>query len=93
MTPVEASSEVWVVPVDAPGRAADAVRTGAGLVVVGSDATLVGEVVRSLPADAPRVAAWLDPFDLAGLREMLAELYPGATVVVQTTSPPLRDLL
>jgi hypothetical protein len=50
-------------------------------VVVGVDPRAVGDAVRSLVDAGVRAAGWVGA-DLAGLGEMLGELFPGEDVVV-----------
>jgi hypothetical protein len=76
---MELDGEVWVVPAHEGAVAVDAARRGIPVVVVG-DAHAVGEVLRSVPPDAERLAGWTSGAE-PGLRELLAELYPGAAVV------------
>ena len=65
-------------PVGAPALVAD----GVAVVVAGPDALAVGEAVAALRAAGADAAGWLgDPSDEA-VRDMAAELFPGAEVVV-----------
>ena len=65
-------------PVGAPALVAD----GVAVVVAGPDAALVGTAVAALRAAGAEAAGWIgDPSDEA-VREMAAELFPGAEVDV-----------
>ena len=90
---VNQADEVWVVAAGDGDVLESAMPRGAGLVVVASDPVRAGDAVARLAPDVRRVSIWLEPEDVDGLREMIAELYPGATVVVQTTSLPLAGLI
>jgi len=82
---MERVDRVWVVPAGRPDDAVAATARGDGVVVVGNDAEAVLIGLARLPRDARRIAGWIGttgPGGFDGLREMLAELYPGAEVCV-----------
>jgi hypothetical protein len=65
-----------------PSGAPALVGTGTAVLVAGSDAAAVGEAVAALRAAGVAAAGWVgDPSDPA-VREMAAELFPGAEIVV-----------
>ena len=65
-----------------PMQARALVGTGVAVVVAGEDAAAVGSAVSALRAAGAEAAGWVgDPSDEA-VREMAAELFPGASVVV-----------
>jgi hypothetical protein len=65
-------------PVGAPALVAD----GVAVVVAGPDAALVGMAVAALRAAGAEAAGWVgDPSD-PSVRDLAAELFPGAEVVV-----------
>ncbi|HEY4408261.1 MAG TPA: hypothetical protein VGO87_00140 [Acidimicrobiia bacterium] len=70
------------VVIAAPPAAQMLVGTGVAVLVAGPDAAAVGAAVVALRAAGAEAAGWVgDPSDEAA-REMAAELFPGAAVVV-----------
>jgi len=64
-----------------PATALTLVGTGSAVLVAGTDAGAVGSAVASLRAAGGDAAGWVgDPSD-PSVREMAAELFPGAEVV------------
>jgi hypothetical protein len=65
----------------APAAAPALVGTGVAVLVAGEDAASVGSAVAALRAVGTEAAGWVgDPSDEA-VREMAAELFPGAELV------------
>ena len=70
------------VVIAAPPAALALVGTGVAVLVAGGDAAAVGDAVAALRAAGAEAAGWVgDPSDEA-VREMAAELFPGAEVDV-----------
>lgn len=64
-----------------PAGAATLIGTGVAVLVAGVDAAAVGTAVAALRAAGADAAGWVgDPSDEA-VREMAAELFPGAEIV------------
>jgi hypothetical protein len=64
-----------------PATAVTLVGTGVAALVAGPDAAAVGEAVAALRAAGSDAAGWVgDPSDPV-VREMAAELFPGAEIV------------
>jgi hypothetical protein len=70
------------VVIAAPAAALALVGTGVAVVVAGGDAAAVGAAVTGLRAAGAEAAGWVgDPSD-EEVREMAAELFPGAEVII-----------
>jgi hypothetical protein len=68
-----------------PESALSLVGTGVAVLVAGTDADAVGSAVAALRAAGAEAAGWVgDPSDEA-VREMAAELFPGAEVTGPTS--------
>lgn len=64
-----------------PMSALAGLRTGVAVLVAGEDAAAVGAAVAAVRASGAEAAGWVgDPSDEA-VREMAAELFPGAEIV------------
>ena len=71
-----------------PAGAASLIGKGVAVLVAGVDAAAVGSAVAALRAAGAEAAGWVgDPSDEA-VREMAAELFPGAEIVA--LPPPGR---
>jgi hypothetical protein len=65
-----------------PGGALRLVGSGAAVLVAGLDAAAVGEAVAALRSAGSDASGWVGELCDPAAREMAAELFPGAEVVV-----------
>ena len=66
-----------------PSGAVVLLGTGVAVLVAGPDAAAVGSAVAALRAAGAEAAGWVGDPSAAAVREMAAELFPGAEIVSQ----------